>query len=55
MGKGFSFALMPAGPELSLPGALVLCKIIGSNKTFVFCSPAVLMPTVADWLFGIAV
>ena len=54
MGKGPALALLLAGPALSLPSILVLYKIIGSKKTFVFCALTVVMSTVVGWIFGMA-
>lgn len=53
MGKGPALALLLAGPTLSLPSILVLYKIIGARKTFVFCSLVVIMSTIVGFLFGI--
>jgi uncharacterized membrane protein YraQ (UPF0718 family) len=55
MGKGPALALLLAGPALSLPSILVLCKIVGLKKTFAFCLLTVVMSTVVGWLFGMVV
>jgi uncharacterized protein len=52
MGKGPALALLLAGPALSLPSILVINRIIGGKKTFVFCSLVVVMSTVVGFLFG---
>ena len=52
MGKGPALALLLAGPALSLPSILVIYKIVGVRKTFMFCLLAVVMSTVVGWLFG---
>jgi uncharacterized protein len=52
MGEGPALALLLAGPALSLPSILVIYKVIGGKKTFVFCSLVVVMSTVVGFLFG---
>jgi len=52
MGKGPALALLLAGPALSLPSILVINKIIGAKKTFVFCLLTVVMSTVVGMIFG---
>jgi uncharacterized protein len=52
MGKGPALALLLAGPALSLPSILVIHRIIGAKKTFVFCSLVVAMSTIVGFLFG---
>ncbi len=52
MGKGPALALLLAGPALSLPSILVINKIIGGRKTFVFCLLVVVMSTVVGMTFG---
>jgi uncharacterized protein len=53
MGKGPALALLLAGPALSLPSILVIHRVIGAKKTFVFCSLVVGMSTIVGFLFGI--
>ena len=53
MGKGPALALLLAGPALSLPSILVINKIIGWRKTFMFCLLAVGMSTLVGYVFGI--
>jgi len=55
MGKGPALALLLAGPALSLPSILVLIRIFGGRKTFVFCALTVIMSTIVGMLFGIFV
>jgi uncharacterized membrane protein YraQ (UPF0718 family) len=55
MGKGPALALLLAGPALSLPSILVIYKIVGVKKTFVFCALTVVMSTIVGWLFGMLV
>ena len=52
MGKGPALALLLAGPALSLPSILVLNKIMGARKTFVFCLLTVVMSTIVGVVFG---
>jgi uncharacterized membrane protein YraQ (UPF0718 family) len=53
MGKGPALALLLAGPALSLPSILVINRVIGAKKTFVFCSLVVIMSTIVGFLFGV--
>ena len=55
MGRGPALALLLAGPALSLPSILVIYKIVGVKKTFVFCALTVVMSTIVGWLFGMLV
>jgi len=55
MGRGPALALLLAGPALSLPSILVIYKIVGFKKTFVFCFLAVVMSTIVGWIFGMFV
>ncbi|MBM3334683.1 permease [Candidatus Sumerlaeota bacterium] len=52
MGKGPALVLLLAGPALSLPSILVIHRIIGAKKTFVFCALRVGMSTIVGYLFG---
>jgi len=54
MGKGPALSLLLAGPALSLPSILVIYKVVGWRKTFVFCFLTVAMSTLVGWLFGMA-
>jgi uncharacterized membrane protein YraQ (UPF0718 family) len=45
------FALL-AGAALSLPGILIINRIIGRKKTFVFCSLMLGMSTIVGFQFG---
>jgi uncharacterized membrane protein YraQ (UPF0718 family) len=53
MGKGPALALLLAGPALSMPSILVIHRIIGAKKTFVFCALVVAMSTLVGFLFGL--
>ncbi len=52
MAKGPALALLLAGPALSIPSILVLRKIMGARKTFVFCALTVVMSTLVGLIFG---
>jgi uncharacterized membrane protein YraQ (UPF0718 family) len=52
MGKGPAFALLLAGPSLSLPSMLVIRQVMGTKKTIVFVALVVAMATIAGFLFG---
>ena len=52
MHKGPVMALLLAGPALSLPNILVIRKIMGNSKTFVFVLLVVVMSTIVGLLFG---
>jgi len=55
MGRGPALALLLAGPALSLPSILVIYKIVGFKKTFMFCLLTVVMSTLVGWIFGMFV
>ena len=52
MHKGPVLALLLAGPALSLPSILVLRKVMGNAKTFVFVLLVVTMSTMVGLIFG---
>ncbi len=52
MGKGPALALLLAGPALSLPSILVINKVVGAKKTFVFVCLVVIFAMVSGLLFG---
>lgn len=52
MGKGPALALLLAGPALSLPSILVINKIMGAKKTFVFVSLVIVFAMISGLLFG---
>ncbi len=52
MAKGPALALLLAGPALSIPSILVLIKIMGGKRTFVFCTLVVVMSTIVGVIFG---
>jgi len=53
MGKGPALALLLAGPALSVPSMLVINKVLGWKKTFVFCALTVIFSTIVGYLFGL--
>jgi uncharacterized membrane protein YraQ (UPF0718 family) len=52
MGKGPAFALLLAGPSLSLPSMLVIRQVMGTKKTVVFVALVVVMATIAGVVYG---
>ena len=52
MHQGPVLALLLAGPALSLPNILVIGKVLGINKTFVFCMLVVVCATITGLIFG---
>lgn len=55
MGRGPALSLLLAGPALSLPSILVIYKVIGVNKTVVFCLLTVVMSTIVGYLYGLVI
>ncbi len=52
MGKGPALTLLLAGPALSLPSLLVIHRIIGAQKTIVFCFLTVVLSMIVGLIFG---
>ena len=52
MHKGPVMALLLAGPALSLPSILIIGKVLGWSKTFVFITLVVIMATTTGIIFG---
>jgi len=52
MHNGPVLALLLAGPALSLPNILVIRKVMGTRKTFVFILLVVVISTITGMLFG---
>ena len=52
MGKGPALTLLLAGPALSLPSILVINKVMGGKKTFVFVSLVIVFAMVSGLIFG---
>jgi uncharacterized membrane protein YraQ (UPF0718 family) len=55
MGKGPALALLLAGPALSLPSMLVICRMIGTKKGLTYIALVVVMSTVTGWIFGLII
>lgn len=53
MGNGPALALLLAGPSLSLPSMLVIYKVMGSKKTFVYVGLVVVFATLSGYLYGL--
>ncbi len=52
MGKGPVLALLLAGPSLSLPSMIVLCRVMGLARTFVYVVLVVVLSTIVGMIFG---
>jgi hypothetical protein len=52
MGRGPVLALMLAGPALSLPGLLLIHRVLGLKKTVTFALLVVVMATLTGYLYG---
>ncbi len=52
MGKGPALALLLAGPALSLPSMIVLCRVIGGKKITVYVALVVVAATLSGLLYG---
>lgn len=52
MARGPALALLLAGPALSLPSLLVIRKVIGIKKTFVFTALVIVMATLVGMIYG---
>lgn len=52
MGRGPVLALMLAGPALSLPGMLLINRVLGFRKTVAFVLLVVVMATLTGWAYG---
>jgi uncharacterized membrane protein YraQ (UPF0718 family) len=52
MGKGPALALLLAGPSLSLPNMLVISRVMGAQKTFVYVGLVVVMATISGLIYG---
>ena len=52
MGKGPALALLLAGPALSLPNMIVIRKVLGIKKTFVFVVLVIVLSTTAGVIYG---
>lgn len=52
MGKGPALALLLAGPALSLPSILVINKVMGAKRTFVFVLLVIVFAMISGLTFG---
>lgn len=52
MAPGPALALLLAGPSLSLPNMLVIRKVLGNKKTFVYILLVIFYSTIAGFIFG---
>ncbi|MBM3324277.1 MAG: permease [Calditrichaeota bacterium] len=52
MGKGPVLALLLAGPSLSLPNMIVLCRVMGFLRTMAYAALVVLLSTIVGMVFG---
>ncbi len=52
MGEGPALSLLLAGPSLSLPNLLVIRKVLGNKKTFVYMLLVIIFSSLAGLIFG---
>lgn len=52
MSQGPALALLLAGPSLSLPNMLVVRKVLGNKRTFVYVLLVIVYSTIAGLIFG---
>ncbi|MGP8329902.1 MAG: permease [Methanosarcinaceae archaeon] len=55
MGRGPSLAMLLAGPALSLPNMIVISRIMGTKRAFVYILLVVIIATVSGLAFGFLV
>jgi len=53
MGKGPVLALLLAGPSLSLPSMIVLCRVMGVARTMAYAALVVVLSTIVGMIFGV--
>ncbi|MBC7081593.1 MAG: permease [Thermoplasmatales archaeon] len=53
IGSGPALSLLLSGPSVSLPSMVVLSRIIGVKKTFVYISLVVALSTLIGYIFGV--
>lgn len=53
MGEGPALALLMAGNSLSLPSMIVISRLLGRKKAFVYFALVVLMSTIAGFSYGL--
>lgn len=52
MGGGPALALLLAGPSLSLPNMIVITKVMGKKKAFVYFALVILVATIVGFIYG---
>lgn len=52
MGSGPALALLLAGPSLSLPNMIVITKVMGTKKAFVYFGLVIIIATIVGFLYG---
>jgi hypothetical protein len=53
MGGGPALALLLAGPSLSLPNMIVITKVIGLKKAFVYICLVIIIATFVGFAYGL--
>ena len=53
MGGGPALALLLAGPSLSLPNMIVITKVMGMKKAFVYFALVILVATIVGFTYGL--
>lgn len=53
MGGGPALALLLAGPSLSLPNMIVITKVFGLKKSFVYICLVIVVATITGFIYGI--
>jgi uncharacterized protein len=53
MGGGPALALLLAGPSLSLPNMVVITKVMGKKKAFVYFALVILVATIVGFTYGL--
>ncbi|MBN2602914.1 MAG: permease [Candidatus Thermoplasmatota archaeon] len=53
MGGGPALALLLAGPSLSLPNMVVITKVMGVKKAFVYFALVILVSTIVGFIYGL--
>jgi uncharacterized membrane protein YraQ (UPF0718 family) len=53
MGGGPALALLLAGPSLSLPNMIVITKVMGKKKAFVYFALVIIVATIVGFSYGL--
>ncbi len=53
MGRGSVLALMLAGPAMSLPGLMLITRVLGAKRTITFAVLVIGMATLTGWVYGL--